>query len=142
MRVSFFLSSLLWLSTVSALPAPLDERKAVGCDCTGTKNGGPSSKEFICRDSRLGPKVLPKKLPLDNLVENYDRFGGLTPGQFLDKWTDDKGNFIYPPQNGFQLDQNGNAINGTMELQKGALVDRFGSEYGTCFSRIKQMRIV
>ncbi|RSL57346.1 hypothetical protein CDV31_016161 [Fusarium ambrosium] len=134
MRISFFLSSLLWLSTASALPTSLDERKAVGCDCTGTRNGGPSAKEFICRDSRLGPKVLPKKLPLDNLVENYDRFGGLTPGQFLDKWTDDKGNFIYPPQNGFQLDKNGNAINGTMELQKGALVDRFGSEYGSFIS--------
>ena len=85
---------------------------------------------YICRDSRLGPKVLPKRLPLGTFVSDYDRFGGLTPGDFLKKWTASDGSYNYPPQNGFQLDTNGNVISGTMVLQTGTLVDRFGSEYG------------
>lgn len=129
MLLSFVLSSLLCLSTVSALPNPnLAERAA--CDCSGTRDGGRSSKAYICRDARLGPTKLPRKLPLSTFVESYNRFGGLTPIQFLQTWTDEKGSYKYPPQNGFQLDEHGNAINGSMVLPVGALVDRFGSEYG------------
>jgi hypothetical protein len=100
------------------------------CDCTGTLDGGEAAETYICRDSRLGPKVLPRKLPLGTFVSDYDRFGGLAPGNFLKKWTASDGTYIYPPQNGFQLNTDGAAINGTMLLQTGALVDRFGSEYG------------
>lgn len=100
------------------------------CDCTGTRPGGPENAPYICFDDRLGPKVLPQMLPLASVVSTYDRFGGLSPGEFLAKWTDAAGNYTYPPQNGFQLDVNGNAINGTMDLQPGTLVDRFGSEKG------------
>uniref|UniRef100_UPI00336AECAC TNT domain-containing protein n=1 Tax=Fusarium oxysporum f. sp. cubense (strain race 1) TaxID=1229664 RepID=UPI00336AECAC len=133
MLPSFLLSSLLCLSTVSALPNPIIAERAA-CDCTGTRDGGSSSKDYICRDARLGPTKLPKKLPLSATVESYNRFGGLTPIQFLQTWTDEKGNYKYPPQNGFQLDANGNAINGSMVLQVGTLVDRFGSEYGSYVS--------
>ncbi|KAF5657725.1 filamentous hemagglutinin adhesin [Fusarium heterosporum] len=133
MLLSFVLSSFLCLSTVSALPNPnLAERSA--CDCSGTRDGGRSSKAYICRDARLGPTKLPKKLPLSTFVESYNRFGGLTPIQFLQTWTDEKGNYKYPPQNGFQIDEHGNAINGSMVLQVGTLVDRFGSEYGSFIS--------
>ncbi|CAJ0543135.1 Ff.00g004270.m01.CDS01 [Fusarium sp. VM40] len=133
MLLSFVLSSLLYLSTVSALPNPnLAERAA--CDCSGTRDGGRSSKDYICRDARLGPTKLPRKLPLSTFVESYNRFGGLTPIQFLQTWTDEKGSYKYPPQNGFQLDEHGNAINGSMVLQVGTLVDRFGSEYGSFIS--------
>ncbi|KAK5991829.1 hypothetical protein PT974_05215 [Cladobotryum mycophilum] len=107
---------------------------AAHCNCTGTVNGGSDSSAYICNDSRLGPQVLPHNLPLGSFLSSYDRFGGLTPGEFLKKWTDGKGNFVYPPQNGFQLDVNGNAINGTMHLEVGTLVDRFGSEYGSFIS--------
>ncbi|KAF5025086.1 hypothetical protein F66182_2855 [Fusarium sp. NRRL 66182] len=124
-------SSILWLSAVSAIPYPTER---LTCDCTGTRDGGPESEADICRDARLGPKKLPKKLPLDNVVETYDRFGGLTPGEFLDRWTDKRGNYVYPEQNGFQLDTYGNAINGSMLLGIGTLVDRFGSESGTYIS--------
>ncbi|KAI1020932.1 hypothetical protein LB505_003471 [Fusarium chuoi] len=133
MLPSFLLSSLLCLSTVSALPNPIVAERAA-CDCSGTRDGGSSSKDYICRDARLGPTKLPKKLPLSATVESYNRFGGLTPIQFLQTWTDEKGNYKYPPQNGFQLDANGNAINGSMVLQVGTLVDRFGSEYGSYVS--------
>ncbi|KAJ4245026.1 hypothetical protein NW762_014234 [Fusarium torreyae] len=133
MLPSILFSSLLWLSAVSALPNPvLSERSS--CDCAGTRDGGSNSKPYICRDARLGPTKLPKKLPLGTLVESYNRFGGLTPAQFLQLWTDDKGNYKYPPQNGFQLDDEGHAINGSMILPVGTLVDRFGSEYGSFIS--------
>jgi hypothetical protein len=112
----------------------VDERSSLSsrraCDCTGTLNGGESAETYICSDSRLGPKVLPRRLPLGTFVSDYDRFGGLTPGDFLKKWTAADGSYVYPPQNGFQLNVDGAAINGTMVLQTGALVDRFGSEYG------------
>jgi hypothetical protein len=100
------------------------------CDCTDTIDGGPGSEWYICNDWRLGPKVLPHKLPLGTFVSDYDRFGGLTPGEFLKKWTKPDGNYTYPDLNGFQLNTNGNAINGTMVLQPGTLVDRFGGENG------------
>lgn len=100
------------------------------CNCAGTLNGGESAEKYICSDSRLGPKVLPRRLPLGTFVSDYDRFGGLTPGEFLQKWTAADGSYVYPPQNGFQLNTDGAAISGTMVLQPGALVDRFGSEYG------------
>ncbi|KPM38690.1 hypothetical protein AK830_g7888 [Neonectria ditissima] len=128
MRISFLLGSLLWVSASLAVPY------GATCDCSGTRNGGSTAAPYVCRDSRLGPKVLPRKLPLGTLIADYDRFEGLTPGQFLKAWTDAKGDYLYPPQNGFQLDQNGNAINGTMILQTGTYVDRFGSEYGSFIS--------
>ena len=102
------------------------------CDCTNTNDTGKATgSPYICRDPRLGPKKLPRRFPLLSFVTDYDRFGGLTPGDFLAKWTDAKsGWFVYPPQNGFQLDAQGKPILGNMTLQVGAKVDRFGSEYG------------
>lgn len=142
--------SLLALLPLSAYSSPtqtaVDAAIEVGssCDCSGTQDGGRDGRNYICRDKRLGPKRLPRMIPLSNLVSSYDRFGGLTPGEFLEKWTDATGNYKYPPLNGFQLDTNGNAINGTMLLQTGTLVDRFGSEYGSyldnLISRRKQHR--
>ncbi|KAK7413364.1 hypothetical protein QQX98_007741 [Neonectria punicea] len=128
MRVSLLLGPLLWVSSSLAMP------NGATCDCSCTRNGGSTAKSYVCRDSRLGPKVLPRKLPLGTLIADYDRFEGLTPGEFLKQWTDAKGDYVYPPQNGFQLDQHGNAINGTMILQTGTFVDRFGSEYGSFVS--------
>lgn len=104
------------------------------CNCTGTNNTGPAGKPYICRDPRLGPRLLPKKFPLLSFVSDYDRFGGQRPGQFLDRWTDPKtGWYVYPPKNGFCLDQSGEPIVGNMTLEVGTKVDRFGSEYGALF---------
>ena len=102
---------------------------AVKCDCTGANNTGKSGTSYICNDPRLGPKVLPKRFPLLSFVSNYDRFGGETPGAFLEKWTVD-GYYKYPPRNGFQLNTDGVPILGNLTLQVGTKVDRFGSEYG------------
>lgn len=101
------------------------------CDCTGTKNAGQTGWPYICHDSRLGPRCLPRKYPLLSLVSDYDRFGSLTPGQFLAKWTDPKsGRFTYPPHEGFSLDVWGEPILGNMTLKVGTKVDRFGGENG------------
>lgn len=53
-----------------------------------------------------------------------------SPAEFLEKWTDDSGDYVYPPFNGFQLDVNGVPIMGNMTLEVGTYVDRFGSEFG------------
>ena len=63
-------------------------------------------------------------------MSDYDRFGGETPGNFLKRWTDNNGYYVYPPQNGFQLNDAGQPILGNMTLLNGTKVDRFGSEYG------------
>ncbi|KAL8798226.1 MAG: hypothetical protein Q9182_006851 [Xanthomendoza sp. 2 TL-2023] len=106
-------------------PTPLDT-----CDCTGTNNTGPRGVSYICRDPRLGPAHVPKEFPLLSIVSDYDRFGGLTPGAFLKRWTDaETGKYVYPPKNGFHLNRAGEAIVGTMRLEVGTKVDRFGSVY-------------
>lgn len=75
---------------------------------------------------------MPRTFPLLSFVSDYDRFGGQTPGAFLERWTDAQGKYVYPPSNGFQLDGAGKPILGNMTLRAGTKVDRFGSEYGTC----------
>ena len=100
------------------------------CDCSGTNDTGNSGVSYICHDPRLGPARLPKTFPLLSFVSDYDRFGGETPGEFLKRWTGKDGYYVYPPQNGFQLDTTGNPILGNMTLLEGTKVDRFGSEYG------------
>lgn len=44
-------------------------------------------------------------MPLGSIVAEYDRLGGLCPGDFIKKWWNAAaGSWIYPEQNGFQLD--------------------------------------
>lgn len=131
---------LLTLATPPSYPPP-PSPYCPSLDCSGTlpnKTAPPSRNPNVCRDARLGPVHLPRRLPLSGLLSSYDRYGGLTPGEFLDKWTDGKGStggsFVYPPQNGFVIDGSGKAINGSMVLGVGTLVDRFGSEYGGLIS--------
>ncbi|KAL8992699.1 MAG: hypothetical protein Q9169_006901 [Polycauliona sp. 2 TL-2023] len=109
---------------------------AAACSCTSTNDTGPETgSAYICRDPRLGPVQLPTVFPLLSFVSDYDRFGGLQPGAFLARWTDNATGFYrYPPQNGFVLDLGGRAILGNMTLRVGMQVDRFGSEYGTYIS--------
>lgn len=122
-------------------PAPPSSRltghKAPVCDCTGAEYGyggtnASISSGYICGDYRLGPNILPTKIPLSSFLVDYDRFGGKTPAQFLNEWWDTGAqNWIFPGLNGFSVDSEGNAINGTMVLEPGTLVDRFGRETGT-----------
>lgn len=132
MHFSTILSAFLGASVASAFSIRAPYPVGASCDCNGEKivDGGRNSSAYICRDGRLGPKILPKRLPLGTVISNYDRFGGLGPEEFLEKWTDENGTYVYPPQNGFVLDDQGKPISSNVTLPKGTLVDRFGSEYG------------
>ncbi|TVY84419.1 hypothetical protein LSUE1_G000450 [Lachnellula suecica] len=103
--------------------------------CAGTNKNQSLIHDYVCGDPRLGPKKLPTHLPLSTLLNTYDRFGGLCPGQFLSKWYNaTSGSFIYPPQNGFQLNTAALPISGVIKFSLGFHLDRFGSEYGTFVS--------
>ncbi|KAH8651084.1 hypothetical protein BX600DRAFT_441527 [Xylariales sp. PMI_506] len=104
--------------------------------CAGTANDPQLMRQYVCGDSRLGPVRLPTMLPLSVELEIYDRFGAgaqhLAPGDFLTEWYNTAtSSWIYPPQNGFSVDAlTGLPISGNVTLAAGALIDRFGSEYG------------
>ena len=101
------------------------------CDCSNTKNNTVEGQKFICGDTRLGPIQLPKAFPFLSIVSDYDRFGGKPPGEFLKKWWNFTSNsWTWPPNDGFYVDQNNNAIKGNMTLRVGTIVDRFGLESG------------
>ncbi|RMJ17468.1 hypothetical protein CDV36_002853 [Fusarium kuroshium] len=107
------------------------------CDCTGrfVKPDRSAYYTYICGDKRLGPRVLPRKLPLGAFVDSYDRFGGLTPNEFLKKWYNTtKNGWNYPNHEGFQLDEGGRPMNASMTLTVGMLVDRFGDAGGRYLS--------
>lgn len=53
---------------------------------------------------------------------------GLCPGEYLAKWTDSNGYYVYPEQEGFQLNTDSNAIKGNVSIPVGTYVDRFGAE--------------
>lgn len=73
MLLAPILSTLACLTlTVSASPVARGKDRTK-CDCTGTIDGGKPDRNYICRDKRLGPTVLPKKLPLSGFLTTYDR---------------------------------------------------------------------
>ncbi|KAK3324375.1 hypothetical protein B0T19DRAFT_402610 [Cercophora scortea] len=103
--------------------------------CVGTNYNKTLEKDYVCGDFRLGPVKLPNRLPLDSLLDIYDRFGGLCPGPFLTAYFNTtSGWWNYPPEAGFSLSTAGVAIRGNITLPTGTLIDRFGSEYGTYVS--------
>ncbi|CAM6105954.1 unnamed protein product [Calypogeia fissa] len=108
------------------------------CNCDGTIYGEKDPELYICGDERLGPINWPNKLPLRSFVTDYNRFGGLTPGEFLEKWIQREGRYegkyLYPGDFGFSLDITGTPMNRTMVLEVGSLVDRFGDESGKYLS--------
>lgn len=87
--------------------------------------------EYVCGDSRLGPVELPRRFPLQTELRTYARFGNLCPVEYLKKWADSEGSYIYPPSNGFVVDTENQPILGNASLPVGQKLDRFGSEHGT-----------
>lgn len=69
-----------------------------------------------------------------SFVEFYDRFGALCPGEFITKYWDHNAlptpYWHFPGFEGFSLNTNGDPITGTLKLDVGVLVDRFGGESG------------
>lgn len=129
----------LLCSTTSILTDRSVSTNTSSCNCedveevSGTGRNEELSKS-ICNNFNLGPVDLPQKLPLLSLVSNYKRFNGYTPAQFLEQWQNysntDEYAYLYPPEDGFLLDNDGNPIKGEVVLQPGEMLDRFGSEGG------------
>jgi hypothetical protein len=91
---------------------------------------------FVCGDWRFGPARLPDTGVLGGILSGYQRFGHLTPVEFLNKWWDPtrdsgQGNWKYPPDDGFAHDVGGRVIAAPVTLHPGQLVDRFGNEFGS-----------
>lgn len=124
--------SLLGLSVASVLPQEAIISNNLYCDCNGPhiKTNVSAYDDYICGDKRLGPKVLPKKLPLGTYVASYDRFGGQSPNDFLADWWDEREGWKYPKNNGFLLDAYGKPIKANFLVTKGMIVDRFGHAGG------------
>ncbi|KAJ7147650.1 hypothetical protein C8R43DRAFT_528186 [Mycena crocata] len=113
-------------------PAPPSLQLEHSCDCGGTEGDDP---KYYCGDWRLGPEIFPDTHALSTIVTNYDRFGGLCPGEFLEKYFNaTSGFFMYPPLDGFQLSTEQMPIYGNQTLVPGMHVDRFGKETGKYFA--------
>lgn len=92
--------------------------------------------EFVCNDWRFGPAVLPRTGILGGILKDYNRFGTLTPVEFLNKYWNPvldsgQGNWRFPPNDGFGTDTNSQVIATEVTLVPGQLLDRFGNEFGT-----------
>lgn len=95
-------------------------------------NPPPSEEEleqYLCGDPRLGPAELPTGGPVGELVEGYDRFGDLSPAEFLDRWATEDG-WDYPEHDGFVV-EDGSPLKELQELPEGWMLDRFGSPWGS-----------
>ncbi|KAJ7173450.1 hypothetical protein C8R46DRAFT_1215395 [Mycena filopes] len=118
------------LATIPILAAAAPTTKKACHGCHGV--AGNDSASYLCHNALLGPAHLPKGKALSTIVAEYDRFGGLCPDAFLQKYLNQSNNnsYIYPPVDGFQLSTTHMPIEGNQTLAAGMLLDRFGSEYG------------
>lgn len=86
-------------------------------------------ERYLCGDPRLGPAELPEDGPVGRLLEGYDRLGGLSPVEFLDRWATPEG-WDYPDHMGFVV-EDGEPLIETRVLSEGWMLDRFGSPRGS-----------
>lgn len=135
-----FLSLIFAGLTTSAVVPRQAPEEPRSCQCSGSLIQYNASQEetYVCGDYRLGPALLPINAPLDTTLARYDRFNGLTPQSYLEKWTEEgtePRRFRYPEFDGFLLDGQGLPIKSSVILPVGTLLDRFGYESGkgSCF---------
>lgn len=110
-------------------------RAAAGLD--GLESLTRCSTTYFHADPRLGPEQLPTPglSEVGNEVLLYRRTGGETDSQFLAQYYDPaagggKGSYVYPPANGFVLDDAGRPQEAPQTLPVGQQLDRYGSEFG------------
>lgn len=96
--------------------------------------------QYLCGDWRLGPKRLPRGASLlGSIIDGYRRLGNLTPVEFLNRYwlpnkDDKRGDWDYPPDDGFALNSRERPIIAPVVLHVGQRVDRFGPESGRFLS--------
>jgi len=93
------------------------------------------STEDYNGDARLGPAVLPNAGPVGQELIHYDRFGGLSPQDFINTYWDPtafggQGGWRYPPAGGFVIGPTGQPVEAPTPLRVGQRIDRYGSEFG------------
>nr|GAT53633.1 predicted protein [Mycena chlorophos] len=137
-----------WLAAAAPVLQPTN-----ACACEGTAYNASLTDVYVCGDYRLGPTVLAlgltdgntgtthKPSRSDAIVEallgpplGYHRFGeaDLCPKEWLAQFTNAAtGYYIYPADDGFQLQETNTAISGTQRLAPGMLLDRFGRDSGS-----------
>ncbi|GAB0134302.1 hypothetical protein EsDP_00002680 [Epichloe bromicola] len=120
----------LWAlgANAAAIPGQPD------CGCKGTISDSSLVDEVFCGDQRLGPVDVHATRTIDLMTKAWSRLGGLCPGKWLEKWTTNDGRFVYPGEDGFQLDEKRTAVKQAAVLCPGTLVDRFGGERGAFLS--------
>ncbi|KAK4247914.1 hypothetical protein C7999DRAFT_31593 [Corynascus novoguineensis] len=149
MKLGALLSTLLVV--LAATPASAQDSSHCGRRnslryCNGTNYNESLLQTYLCGDRRLGPTRLPSaadNLPVAPVLAialfGYDRFAGLCPGAFLERWINasDSTRWKYPPQNGFLLagpdGERGPPIQGNVTLAVDTLLDRFGGETNGTF---------
>ena len=96
---------------------------------------------YFCGDWRLGPRRLPTEGALGGILQGYDRLGGLTAVQFLNRWwvpsaDSGQGDWDYPPDDGFAHDNQGRPLGAPVVLHASdrIILDRFGNESGRFLS--------
>jgi hypothetical protein len=141
---SIFISSIVTSALAIYLPedhylakAPAIQEGSCNCSGDNVRYNKTLASDYICGDKRLGPSRLPTKLPLGTFVTGYDRFGGLSPNDFLGKWYNStqgpdgrEAGWIYPEKYGFHLDEEKLPVKSNIDLMPGTLVDRFGYNTG------------
>ncbi|MGH3415469.1 MAG: TNT domain-containing protein [Actinocrinis sp.] len=110
-------------TTIAGVPASV--RGALS-ECSANYFGG---------DSRLGPAHLPLLGPVGFELFGYRRTGPLSPQRFLAQYysataNGGVGGWIYPPDNGFVVEPDGQPVEWTATLPVGQRIDRYGSEFG------------
>ena len=116
------------VSAADAAPAQPDEPHPE-CPVLAPPPTAEDLENYLCGHHRLGPAELPEDGPVGALLEGYDRLGGLTPVDFLDRWSTG-GDWDYPEHDGFAV-EDGRPLKELQELPQGWMLDRFGSAWGS-----------
>ncbi|KAH8888941.1 hypothetical protein GQ53DRAFT_596426, partial [Thozetella sp. PMI_491] len=105
--------------------------------CAGTADNEDLLDQYVCGDSRLGPSEISFSALFHSSSNQYERFGALCPGQFLQTWFNTSIQaYNYPPYDGFQVDVAGAPIRHVANLTAGSLIDRFGDDHGYYLSPV------
>ncbi|HWC79840.1 MAG TPA: TNT domain-containing protein [Pseudonocardiaceae bacterium] len=108
------------VATPAPAPAPAGV-SALGC-----------STYYFDGDPRLGPEDLPLLGSVGLELLGYHRTGNEPVDEFLSAFYDSyAGSWIYPPDSGFVIGQDGNPVEVPQVLSAGQLIDRYGSGYGS-----------